>query len=470
MDILEQMYNAEILKEPSSLLFQQLHTYLQATYKEETPKVLEWQEPEEEYAFWNTFLTQGNNEALFQEVIQRSIHIHHPKYIGHQVAAVAPLGVLTAAVSALLNNGMAVYEMGKASSAMERVVGEWLAKQIGYGKEARGIFTSGGTLGTLTALLTARQQVATEDIWNMGTQKQYGIMVSAQAHYSVDRAVRIMGMGEKGVVKVPVTHRFVIDTSKLEHTYAQATAAGVEIFAIVGSAPATATGNYDDLQAIASFAKKHKLWFHVDGAHGGAAIFSNTYKSLLKGVEEADSIIIDGHKMMMMPALTTALVYKNGVDSYATFSQQAAYLLEQSEEEDWYNLAKRTFECTKNMMILHWYAIIQKYGAKGFAAIVDRLYGMGAQFAQLITEAKDFELATAPDSNIVCFRYLPENASTTQSNTINRKIREALLQAGDFYIVATTLEDRFYLRVTIMNVFTQTKHLQNLLATIRKIA
>ncbi|MCV6630390.1 MAG: aminotransferase class V-fold PLP-dependent enzyme [Flavobacteriaceae bacterium] len=470
MNTLEEMYSADVLGKPAQELMQQLHTYLQQAYKEQTPKVLAWEEPKQEYQFWKQFLTQGDSSKLFQEVLDRSIHIHHPKYIGHQVAPIVPFGALTAAVSALLNNGMAVYEMGKASTAMERVVAEWMATQIGYSSKSRGIFTSGGTLGTLTALLTARRQAVSEDIWNQGTSKQYGIMVSAQAHYSVDRAVRIMGMGEQGTVKIPVTEHFVLDIDQLQKSYDRAMAEGIEIFAIVGSAPSTATGNYDNLEAVAAFAQKHQLWFHVDGAHGAAAIFSDRYKTLLKGIEQADSIIIDGHKMMMMPALTTAVLYKEGVANYSTFSQEASYLLEQSEEEDWYNLAKRTFECTKNMMILHWYAMIQQYGKQGFAAIVDRLYDMGKTMAKIIETSSDFELAVQPDSNIVCFRFVGAGRSDEEHNACNRKIRRALLDDGSFYIVATTLNDCFYLRITIMNIFTDQSHLQQLLNDIRKAA
>ncbi len=151
--------------------------------------------------------------------------------------------------------------------------------------------------------------------------------------------------------------------------------------------------------------KENKLWFHVDGAHGGAGIFSEKYKYTVKGIEKADSVVIDGHKMMMMPTITTALLYKNGKHTNATFSQKADYLLTDSEHEDWYNSGKKTFECTKTMMSIHWYTLLKIYGEQVFDAYVTQLYDMGAHFATIIDNDSNFELAVKPMSNIVCFKF-----------------------------------------------------------------
>ncbi|MBL4888261.1 MAG: aminotransferase class I/II-fold pyridoxal phosphate-dependent enzyme [Flavobacteriaceae bacterium] len=464
---LKKAYNPDTFREQGHQLINQLSNHLDKSLKGKSKTTIQWKTPEGERQFWLDFLESGDVEDLFSNITQRSIHIHNLKYIGHQVAPALPLTALSNTLAGLLSNGSAVYEMGKVSSVMEHIIAKIICKAIGYSKNSGGFLTSGGTLATLTALLTARQIMVPDDVWQNGNKKQLGIMVSEQAHYCVDRAARIMGLGEQGVIKIPVTENFNMDTAQLEDQYQKAKAKGIHIFAIVGSAPSTATGSYDSLDTIGEFSRSKNIWFHVDGAHGGAAIFSEKYKYLLKGIDTADSVIIDGHKMMMLPNITTALLYKNTEHSHATFSQKADYLLQQSEDEDWYNMAKRTFECTKNMMSIHWYAVIKTYGISIFDDYVTSLYDLGHEFAKRIKISPNFELALEPQTNIVCFRFCSENLNLNEQNVLNRNIREQLLEDGEFYIVETALKGVHYLRTTIMNPFTTIDHLNDLLKVIK---
>jgi len=468
-ELLKQVYNPSDFKKKGHLLIDQLTTHLEDKLLKKTRDAIPWNEPEQELHFWRDFFINGDQKDLFKEITNHTTYIHHPHYIGHQVSPPAPITALTGLISSLLNNGTAVYEMGMASNAIERIVIEIICKKIGYDSSSSGFLTSGGTLANLTALLSARKAILKQDIWNNGNQTQLGIMVSAEAHYCVDRAARIMGLGEQGIIKIPVTDGFSMNTSLLISKFNEAKAKGIEIFAIVGSAPSTATGIFDDLVAISSFAKEHNLWFHVDGAHGGAGIFSKKYKYTVKGTENADSVVIDGHKMMMMPALTTALLFKDEVHAKTTFSQKADYLLSDSEHEDWYNSGKRTFECTKTMMSIHWFTLFKLYGEEVFDAYVTQLYDMGYIFAEFITNEPNFELAINPMSNIVCFRYCPIDLNFESLNDLNAKIRQSLLEDGEFYIVQTKLKGIQYMRITVMNPFTTTTHLKNLLAKIKSI-
>jgi len=249
-------------------------------------------------------------------------------------------------------------------------------------------------------------------------------MVSAEAHYCVDRAAKIMGLGEKGILKIPATEGFEMNTTLLENELQKAKANGIKVFSIVGSAPSTATGVYDNLEAISEFAKKHNLWFHVDGAHGGAAIFSKKYKNTVSGIQHADSVVIDGHKMMMLPTITTALLFKDGNHSHATFSQKADYLL----------------------------AMFKTYGEDIFDQYVTQLYDMGKSFGEIIANESDFELAIRPNSNIICFRFIDNSLDLSNLNRLNTHIRQQLLEDGEFYIVQTILDGVRYLRCTIMNL------------------
>ena len=461
------VYDSENFRKLGHQLIDTLANHLHQSVHGLSDKVLNWNLPDAEHEFWKDFLIHGEKNELFSEIIQHSTHVHHPKYMGHQVGPTAPVTALSGTVNALLNNGMAVYEMGMASSAMERIVTDLLCVKIGFDTTSRGFLTSGGTLANLTALLSARKAKLGSDSWNKGNGKQLGIMVSEEAHYCVDRAAKIMGLGEQGIIKIPVTKDYAMDITLLESYYQKAIQDGIQIFAIVGSAPSTATGVFDDLSAIGRFSKVYNIWFHVDGAHGGAGIFSSKYSFTVKGIHEADSVVIDGHKMMMMPTITTALLFKDGNHSHATFMQKADYLLVQSADEDWYNLAKRTFECTKNMMSIHWYTMLKLYGETVFNEYLTPLYDLGRDFGRLIENTTDFELAVTPMSNIVCFRYVDPRLDLTTLNLVNENIRLKLLEEGIFYIVQTKLRGIHYLRTTLMNPFTTLEDIKHLLDTIR---
>ncbi|WP_299674751.1 aminotransferase class V-fold PLP-dependent enzyme [uncultured Dokdonia sp.] len=467
--LLHKAYKGDLFKEEGNDLIALLADHLTKT-KEGTPsKVTRWVPPQVEYDFWQEYIKEKHStKEFFSTLLERSIHTHHPKYIGHQIASAVPVSALATFFSAQLNNGMTVYEMGQASTAIEKNVIDMFLKAIGYA-QGDGFLTSGGTLANLTAMLAARKTIANDDIWNDGHNHKLAIMVSEEAHYCVDRAARIMGLGSEGIIKIPVNEDYAIRTEVLETYYDKALANGRQVIAIVGSAPSTSTGVYDNLQKISAFAKAKKIWFHVDGAHGGAAIFSSKYKHLLKGIDQADSVIIDGHKMMGTSSITTAVLFKNDVDSYTTFEQKAQYLWDKNDDPEWYNLGKRTFECTKSMMSLRFFAIMNAYGTQFFDDNVTVLYDAGREFGTYIEAHPDFALALTPISNIVCFRYIG-NLHPEAYEEVNRKIRQTLLEDGEFYIVSTLLKGEFFLRTTFMNPFTNKEHMELLLEKIKEIA
>ena len=463
--LLERVYSTQEFEGHANQLVAQLGGYLNAQQLPDS-KANNWQAPDDELDFWHNYQFK-NLEGFVDDLLNHSIHLHNPKYMGHQVSVPAPLSALMNLLSGLLNNGMAVYEMGKAATAIEKCVIELFCEEVGYDENSNGIMTSGGTLANLTALLAARQALKDSDIWQQGCREKLAILVSSQAHYSIDRAARVMGLGGDGVVLVPVDSGFSMDLTALETCYQKTINAGFKVVAIVGSACSTATGVYDDLQSIADFCQKNNVWFHVDGAHGGAAVFSDKYKNILAGIEEADSIIIDTHKMMMTPALSTVVLYKNKVKGSQTFQQKAQYLFEDKDyDEQWYNSGLRTFECTKLMMCLKFYILWKTYGIEVFAENVECLYGLGKTFSEMVQNHPCFELALNPQTNIVCFRYLKKGLSESELNQLNRSIRQRLLEDSEFYIVQAVLNDTVYLRVTLMNPMTNETHLKNLLEKI----
>ena len=346
---------------------------------------------------------------MIQRVIDHSINLRNPKYIGHQISVPALPAVLGELVSAYLNNGMAVYEMGQVSTVLERRVIEWLCNKVGY-TAGEGFMTSGGTLGTLTALLTSRQVWRSKVLADSPSAAPV-ILTSQESHYAVARAAFVMGLATEDVIKIAVDAQNKMSIPALRETISSIKTNGKSIMAIVGSACTTATGTYDPLTEIAAICATEDCWFHVDGAHGGAAVISPTHKGLLQGVELADSVVIDFHKMLQVPTLATAVLYQDTDDSYRTFNQRSDYLLP-SDEQEWHNIGQRTFECTKEMMSLKIYLLLHLYGEKSLIDFVDKTYALAKSFSTIIQQDEAFELALEPEANIVCFRYVDAEADT----------------------------------------------------------
>lgn len=466
---LHQAYSATDFRQMGYQLVNLLADHLASRQEENNFPAINWRDPEEELDFWRKDLASETPSPpidFFKTVLDHSVELHNRRYMGHQISPPVPMAALAGFLSDFLNNGMGVYEMGQAGSTLDKVVIDFVAQYLGYDKKAEGILTSGGTLANLTGLLAARKAKAPADVWNEGHQQPLALMVSEQAHYCVDRAVRIMGWGEAGIIKVPTDNHFRMKTELLPEYLAKAEEAGVKVIAVVGSACTTSTGSFDDLEAIATFCQTNNLWFHVDGAHGAASIFSKRFRHLVKGIEQADSVVMDFHKMLMTPSVTTALVFKNGSDNYACFSQQAQYLWEQQDQSEWYNMAKRTFECTKLMMSLKAYSLIRTYGAQLFDDFVSTCYENGQLLASKIQQHPEIELAVQPDCNIVCFRFVPMVKDKDQLCKINERIRRLMLEDGRFYIVQTVLNGQSWLRVTLTNPFTRGEDLQEMLSTV----
>jgi L-2,4-diaminobutyrate decarboxylase len=473
MDPLERIrraYDPELFRARGHELVDRIAEYLRLATSGAVP-VLPWKEPREQVAAWPAaFPSADDFVGLLQRAVTESHHLHHPRYVGHQVTAPLPEAALADLVSALLNNGGAVYEMGPVSTAMERALAGFFTSTIGFPDGADVVFTSGGSAGNLTALAAARQAKAGFDAWSLGATSgpPLAYLVSTQTHYSVARALALMGLGEEGATPVPVDERFRLRPEALAQAKRDAEARGRKVVAVVASAGSTSTGAFDPMDAIADFCSAHDLWLHVDGAHGASAMLSSAHRGRLAGLSRADSIVWDAHKMMLMPALVTAVLFRDGKRSYQAFAQEASYLFgERQADEGPFDGASRTLECTKLMMAMKVYLALSLHGPSFFADYIDGIFALSSRFAERIASSPDFELAVRPDCNIVCFRHVRPGLADARLDQLQESVRDALVREGSFYLVKTRLPAGLFLRTTIINPFTKDRDLTDLLDAVR---
>jgi L-2,4-diaminobutyrate decarboxylase len=472
--IIPSPFNSEEFRKEGHKVVDILSDYLNDTLSGEEMPVLPWNDPDKLTEFFSFESAGGENEPLdsfLKRIITKSIHIHHPNYIGHQVTSPLPFTVLTQFCTTLLNNGAAIYEMGPVNMAMERNVIKRFGSIIGYTSKYDGIFTHGGTAGNLTAMLAARQAKTDYNIWEEGVRnnERPGYMMSEQSHYSIGRNVKIMGLGEGSIIKIPYDSNYRMRSDLLEESKKKAEDNGTKVISVVANACSTATGSYDNLDKIADFCGKHKLWMHVDGAHGMGVLFSEKYRNLVRGIERADSVVIDFHKMFLVPALNTLVMFRNGEKSFETFAQKASYLFQKSQNDVWYNSAIRTIECTKSAIGIIAYTALKYYGNSYYKEYIDSRYDLARTFAALVKSDDQLELAVWPESNIVCFRFAPSGFDEMTFNKVNTSIRERIIKEGSFYIVQAELGGKIWIRLTIINPVTSEDDLKNLLKRIVEI-
>jgi len=450
--------------------------------------VLNWCDPAENVGRAEERLSEGdaasNREvaslvARFEELVRQSLahgqNLHHPHYVGHQVPASVPIAGLFDAATTITNQVMAIYEMGPWATAVEQAVVNKIGEAIGFASgQFSGVITSGGSLANLTALLTARN-VMLEGCWTEGlasTTKPPVLVAHGEAHYSVTRAAGVLGLGTDQVVRAPLDDRRRIDIGQLDTILADLRAREVPIVAVAAAACATPIGAFDPIDEIADVCQRHQVWLHVDAAHGGAACFSAKHRHLVRGLERADSVVVDAHKMMFMPALCALVFYRNREHRFSAFAQSAPYLFDPSAPDlAEHDNGMRSFECTKRAAALGLWGVWSLFGRQLFEALVDSTFARGQQFYELLCDTPDFEPFCQPECNIVVFRHLPPEVKDLAVEEIDRfqlRLRRSIIESGDFYLVQSTLDGRSYLRATIINPLTTVEHLRKLLESLRE--
>ena len=470
---LNHTYDSEEFRSQGHELIDILADYLREAASRSDMPVLRDVEPDDlvrEFAFDNPANRDLPLSSFIRKVIANMNHMHHPRFVGHQNTPPLTAGIIAQMCTTLLNNGVAVYEMGPASMAAERNVVRYMARLIGFNDDSDGIFTHGGSAGNLTALLAARQAMSDYNIWEEGVRhdRPVGIIISDQSHYSVSRNARVIGLGGGSVIRIPYDSRYAMQTRLLRETMAKAEEKGIRVICVAANACSTATGTYDNLEEIGAFCRENNLWFHVDGAHGLGVLFSDKYRHLVRGIEHADSVVLDFHKMLLTPGLNTMVLFRDGQRSYETFAQKAGYLFDRQDENEWYNGAKRTLECTKSALGIVAWAVIRYYGEEALGKYVESRYDIASRFADAIRAEDGMELAVTPESNIVCFRYAPAGCSSGRLNELNRMIRKKIVRSGEFYLVQTELDGTIWLRTALMNAMTDDNDLARLISAIRR--
>jgi len=374
------------------------------------------------------------------------VRLEHPGSLAHQVAAPHPAASVATFVEGFTNNPMAIYEMGPAAASIEVFMVEWLLSKVGWvDGNAGGVLTHGGSLANLTALSAARNHFDAS-VWSSGSRGDLAVITASDCHYSIARAVGIMGIGERNI--------FAATDGELGRAIDSARALGKRPFAVIANACSTATGAFDPLHEVARQCREHGLWLHVDGAHGASVLLSRKYRALLDGIELADSITWDAHKLMRTPGLCTAVLVRDARTLDAAFQQDASYLFHDKVQPGFDSL-HRTVECTKASIGFRMFMVLAAMGERGIADYIDRQFDLARHAYEAFQSIAGVECDIAPQSNILCFRVAGDD-------DLQIAIRDRLLAEGSFHVSTAVVNRRRYLRTVITSPQTELADLERL--------
>jgi L-2,4-diaminobutyrate decarboxylase len=414
-------------------------------------------------------------QSFLEPYLAASQHMHHPGYIGHQVAVPHTGSAISELIHGAINNPMAVYEMGPPAAVIEKVVINWMLEKVGWFQGSSlsdftasvgtgaGVLTHGGSLANLTAILAARAATI-PDAWQKGTPDNLALIAPAASHYSMARAVSIAGLGQDAICPAPVSKLEVLEPEKLGVVWQQANDCGRRVFLVSANACTTATGLYDPIDEVADFCAQHDLWLHVDGAHGASALVSETERGLLKGVSRADSLTWDAHKMLRTSALCAAILFKNPESLTHAFAQEGSYIF-YDDDLPGFDIGQHTVECTKAALGTKLFWVLAMDGEAGLARFVEQQHAKTREFHDLIAAEPDFACPYVPQSNILCFSYMP-----LADNDQQMALRTEITRRGNFYVTTAEVGGVRYLRLSVMNPLTSTDTIRELLDEVRTCA
>ncbi|MGC9292658.1 MAG: pyridoxal phosphate-dependent decarboxylase family protein [Acidobacteriaceae bacterium] len=418
-------------------------------------------------------------DDLCRDLIDKGFHVPSANYFGLMNPTPTYMAVLAEALVAALNPQLATLARSQLASKIEHETLGWLAQRIGWDEGwpvegFGGSFTSGGNEANFSALalaLTHRfPQVAENGLVGLGVQPV--VYASREAHHSLDKSLALLGLGRKALRRIPATTRAEMDLLALDTQVRADKAAGLLPLVVVGTAGTTSSGAIDPLPELAEFCQQQGLWFHVDGAYGGAAVFSDKHRPLVAGMERADSITIDPHKWLSMPFAAGVMLTRHPGLLETIFGIDPAYLPKSSEGPLPDNF-RISAQWSRRMNSLKLWLTLRVHGRSAYEELIDSQLQLAAYMEGQVLATGSFDLAVPRKLTILNFRArLASDLNLDEQETarLHRQIVEDVTEDGEHWISTTRVNGKSVLRMMIISYLTQAGHVDALVAKLQVAA
>jgi L-2,4-diaminobutyrate decarboxylase len=409
---------------------------------------------------------------LWRTIVNDSIAVSHPHTAAHLHCPPLLASLAAEVVISALNQSMDSFDQAPIATIVEQKLVRWLCAQAGLSATAAGTFTTGGSQSNYMGLLLARDAFI-ERHWHWSVQKaglppdarRLRILCSEVAHFTVEKSAPQLGLGTDAVVRIAVDDRFRMDPVALNRALDRLREHDLLPMAIVATAGTTDFGSVDRLSEVAAIARGAEAWFHVDAAYGGALLFSPNHREKLRGIEAADSLSIDFHKLFWQPIPCSVFLLRDA-RHFDAIKLHADYLNPEGHEgEGIPNLVTTSLLTSRRFDALKLWSSFQVLGSEKLASMISCTLALANHAADVIRSIPQLELTSAPQLSTVVFRYIPRQTET-DADHLNAAIRQRLFDQGLAVIGHTRVRGRQCLKLTCMNPATTEAQMEALVKMI----
>lgn len=409
-------------------------------------------------------------EALATRVLPNTMTIGSPRYFGLFNPSVIPIAALCDLVVSTINQNTGSFQQSPVITAIEDRVIRWLVELTGFPADtAGGHFTSGGTAANLTALKLARDRAA-DQVRDQGAFVFAGrgrVYASDQCHFSIERAVDVLGLGRSALVRISSDERYRLPAAALAARIRADRERGLLPVAIVATAGTTPSASIDPLGAVAEVAAAERVFLHVDAAYGGAAILSARLRPRLAGIERADSVTIDPHKWMFLPSELGCVLVRDRRWLRASFGEQPTYLQDSADRAellpDYY---REGLQGSRRGKAFTLWGTLLVHGVDALARANERTVELTRYLAERVRRLPGFVVSHEPDLGLLCFRYAPPGTSPEEQDLLNGRIQRRVEAAGEAWFATTVLNGRKVLRMNLGSFRTSEEDLERALRAV----
>ena len=408
----------------------------------------------------------------FERIVMPGItHWQHPRFFAYFPANSSPPSVLAEMLTAAIAAQCMLWQTSPAATEMETRILDWLAEMLGLGAGWHGVIQDSASSATLVAILVARERATgwRSDDEGLGNCPPLAVYTSAEAHSSVEKAVRIAGLGKQALRLVPTDADFAMRPDALDALIEADIAAGMKPACIIATLGTTGTGGVDPLDAIGQIARAHDIYLHIDAAWAGSALLLPETRWMIQGIETADSFVTNPHKWLGVNFDCSAHYVRNPDELIRTLTVNPAFLTSQEtgrviDYRDWGIPLGRRFRALKL-----WF-VIRSYGVAGLQAMLRRHIDLTRELASWIAAEPSFELTSQPSLALLSFRYHPEGLDDTALDALNTTLVERLNDDGRIYLTQTRVRGRVAIRFSIGQTTTERRHVEAGWVVVREIA